>query len=134
MKSIDSSSTIKLNVVKAEPSVFVDQYKSSKIDVADLKGIASKSVKMGAALLTHVLTEYRVAAGMQGGHVMSNFGAAHTKAITAESGVFGAARRTISAGARFPNAGGTITFEYRGSNDNVLTSFTYTLDENRTPK
>jgi len=134
MSAINSSDTISLTAVNADPGVLGDQYISGKVDVADINGLASQSPQMGAATLTHILTEYQTAQGMPGGQVMSNFPAAHQTALSVESQVFGAANRTNSV-SRFSLAPGTnISFDYINSDGTANQSFNYTLDQNLTPR
>jgi hypothetical protein len=131
MGAINSSSTMNLTAVSADPGVFVDQYVTGKVDVADINGIASQSPQMGGAMLTHVLTEYQTAQGMPGGQVLSNFPAAHQTAIGVESQVFGAVDRTNSGTGISP--GNSISFDYLNGKGDIVKSFNYTLDQNGTP-
>lgn len=121
--------------MRADPSVFGDQYVSGKVDVADMNGFASQSPQMGGVMLTHILTEYQTAQEMSGEQVLANFQTAHQAAVGAESQVFGAVNRTNSvSGPGAPlTPGSSITFDYLNGTGNVIKSFTYTLDPNGTP-
>lgn len=128
--AIDSSATISLTAVSNDPGVFIDQYVTGKVDVADIGGFAAQSTDLGAAAFTHVLTEYK-SAMESGGNSMANFTAAHAAGLTAESAVMGAMTRTES-GSLAPGA--SLGINYLDASGNAVKSFNFTIDPNGTPR
>ncbi len=134
ISAIGSTSTINLTAVNADPKVYIDQFSTGKIDVADVAGIAAKSPQMGAGALVHTLAEYQAAQGMPGGQVRANFPAAHQIGLAAESKIFGAATRTNSFQGQPLTPGSGITYNYVDATGTTVQSFNYILDQNSTPR
>lgn len=127
--AINSPHQISLTAVSSDPNVFIDSYATGKVDVDDIGNFAATDNNLGAAALTHVLTEYTTA--MQaGGMTQANFPAAHSAGLSAESAVMGAATRTSTG---VPTPGSNFGVQYQDASGATVKSYNFLLDQNGTP-
>ncbi|HEX7804374.1 MAG TPA: hypothetical protein VF471_16650 [Pseudoxanthomonas sp.] len=132
--AINATQTISLTAVSSDPSVFIDSYATGKVDVDDIGNFAAASNDLGAAALTHVLTEYTTA--MQaGGITQANFPAAHAAGLSAESAVMGATTRTSTSSSPtgMPTPGSNFGVQYQDASGATVRSYNFLLDQNGTP-
>jgi hypothetical protein len=126
--AINSPDQINLNLVNDNRSVFIDSYAHSTVDVADLAGFAAADNALGAAALTHVLTEYTTA--MQaGGMTSQNFGSSHNAGLAAENSVMKAVNRTDLG---YPAPGNSYGVKYQDM-FGITKTYNFVLDKNGTP-
>lgn len=127
--AINSPHQISLTAVSSDPNVFIDSYATGKVDVDDIGNFAITDNNLGAAALTHVLTEYTTA--MQaGGMTQANFPAAHAAGLSAESAVMGATTRTSTA---ITAPGSNFGVQYQDASGATIKSYNFLLDQNGTP-
>lgn len=127
--AINATQTISLTAVSSDPNVFIDSYATGKVDVDDIGNFAATNSDLGAAALTHVLTEYTTAA-QAGGMTPANFAAGHAAGLSAESAVMGAATRTSTGS---PTPGSNFGVQYQDASGATVKSYNFLLDQNGTP-
>ncbi len=129
--AINSSDTIKVDVVSNDPPVFMDSFESNAVDVADLAGAQANDADFGAAVLTHIIAEKSFAAANSPSAPNSKaaFGAAHAAGDKAEASIFGASSINKAA-----NSSGGFTVTYKNSSGKAVKTINLTIGAHGTPK
>jgi RHS repeat-associated protein len=128
--AINSTAVIQVDAVSDDPTVLVDRWIDNKVDVADIGAFQNRDANLGAAALTHVLSERTEM--YQNTQPQGN---AHQTALGVEARVMGhgAVTRT-EAGQAGPGPGQSYRIEYRNAAGTITQSFAFTNDANGTPQ
>lgn len=118
--ALKSSDVISVKAVRNSSDVIVDTFETNEVDVADVEAWFSKSDTMGAAIVTHIVSERAFGAANGAG-----WDEAHPYGVKMESEVMGYSSRTET----FDN--GTIELQYRDANGNIGEEYSFKLNENK---
>ena len=128
--ALNSSDFLMALPIQNSPIV-VDDFPTGQIDVADLNLLADRNLTLARGQLSHIFDERSYAwQHPNAGGMLSTYRDAHSYALGREATTMGASSRDDAnvPGTYDRRAGGSVTFRYRDSAGNIVSSFRFNFD------